>query len=174
MLLKELEKMQIEVRVRESESVSIQLNQVSILYDLYEQIKEAQQEDDGVKRILEKVQIGKIQDFTCDKEMLKFVYQVCVPQNSKLKEEIMMEAHCNPYTDHSGATKMYQDLRTKFWWEGMKKDIANFVQKCLICQQIKVEHKKPTGLLMTLLIPEWKCQKQSYRKEILSFYQNFG
>ena len=38
----------------------------------------------------------------------------------------------------------------------MKKDIANFVQKCLICQQVKAEHKKPLGLLMPLSIPEWK------------------
>ena len=68
----------------------------------------------------------------------------------------MREAHCTPYTAHPGATKMYQDLRANFWWEGMKDDIARFVQKCLICQQVKAEHKKPPGLLMPLQVPEWK------------------
>ena len=33
---------------------------------------------------------------------------------------------------------------------------ASFVQKCLICQQVKAEHKKPSGLLMSLQVPEWK------------------
>jgi len=32
----------------------------------------------------------------------------------------------------------------------MKKDIADFVQKCLLCQQIKVEHKKTSVLLVPL------------------------
>ena len=68
----------------------------------------------------------------------------------------MREAHCTPYTTHPEATKMYQDLRSNYWWEGMKDDIARFVQKCLICQQVKVEHKKPPGLLMPLQVPEWK------------------
>jgi len=67
----------------------------------------------------------------------------------------MLEAYCTPYTAHPGAAKMYQDLGTNFWWEGMK-DIANFVQKMSKCQEIKAEHKKPPGLRMPLSIPEWK------------------
>ena len=38
----------------------------------------------------------------------------------------------------------------------MKEDIAEFVHKCLLCQQVKDEHKKPSRLLVPLLIPEWK------------------
>ena len=38
----------------------------------------------------------------------------------------------------------------------MKSDITKFVQRCLICQQVKVEHKKLPGLLMSLHIPELK------------------
>ncbi|WMV19458.1 hypothetical protein MTR67_012843 [Solanum verrucosum] len=38
---------------------------------------------------------------------------------------------------------MYRDLREVFWWNGMKRDIANFVVKCPNCQQVKVEHQKP-------------------------------
>ena len=40
----------------------------------------------------------------------------------------------------------------------MKKEIAQFVQKCLVCQQVKVEHQKPSGLLQPLEIPEWKWE----------------
>ena len=38
----------------------------------------------------------------------------------------------------------------------MKKDIAKFVAKCLVCQQVKAEHQKLAGLLQPLPIPKWK------------------
>ena len=38
----------------------------------------------------------------------------------------------------------------------MKRDIADFVSKCLTCQQVKLEHQRPLGLLQQLPIPEWK------------------
>ena len=79
---------------------------------------------------------------------------MCTEAAEKIKEKIMNEAHCTLYTAHPGSTKMYQDLRSTFWWEEMKKDIANFVQKYLVCQQIKAEHKKSQGLLIPLSIPE--------------------
>jgi len=39
-----------------------------------------------------------------------------------------------------GATKMNQDLKRLFWLPGMKKDIAEFVYACLVCQKSKIEH----------------------------------
>lgn len=39
----------------------------------------------------------------------------------------------------------------------MKRDIADFVSKCLECQRVKVEHQHPAGLLQLNLIPNWKC-----------------
>ena len=38
----------------------------------------------------------------------------------------------------------------------MKKDISEFVTKCLVCQRVKVEHQVPSGLLQPIRIPEWK------------------
>ena len=50
---------------------------------------------------------------------------------------------------------MYRDMRRNYWWPGMKSDIAEFVKRCEICQQVKAEHRKPGGLLHSLPIPEW-------------------
>ncbi|XP_075515572.1 uncharacterized protein LOC142550219 [Primulina tabacum] len=51
---------------------------------------------------------------------------------------------------------MYRELKRNFWWNGMKRDVAVFVSKCQVCQQVKAEHQRPRGLLQPLEIPEWK------------------
>ena len=41
----------------------------------------------------------------------------------------------------------------------MKKDIAEYVAVCDVCQRVKAEHQKPAGLLQPMPIPEWKWDK---------------
>ena len=53
---------------------------------------------------------------------------------------------------------MYQDLRRQYWWKGMKGDVARFVARCLVCQQVKAEHQRPAGTLQPLPISEWKWE----------------
>ena len=40
----------------------------------------------------------------------------------------------------------------------MKREIAEYVSRCLTCQQVKAEHQRPAGLLQPLQIPEWKWE----------------
>ncbi|GJR85751.1 putative reverse transcriptase domain-containing protein [Tanacetum coccineum] len=47
-----------------------------------------------------------------------------VPLVGDTRTVIMNEAHYTRYSIHSGADKMYYDLRDMYWWPGMKKDIA--------------------------------------------------
>ena len=54
---------------------------------------------------------------------------------------------------------MYSDLKRMFWWPGLKKEVANYVSKCLTCQKVKVEHQKPSGTLQPLGIPQWKWEQ---------------
>ena len=41
----------------------------------------------------------------------------------------------------------------------MKKDIAEYVAVCDVCQRVKAKHQKPAGLLQPMPIPEWKWDK---------------
>jgi hypothetical protein len=59
---------------------------------------------------------------------------------------------------HPGVTKMRADLKPLFFWKGMKADIVNYVARCLECQQVKAEHRHPTGLLQPHAIPESKWE----------------
>ncbi|GJY38036.1 putative reverse transcriptase domain-containing protein [Tanacetum coccineum] len=54
---------------------------------------------------------------------------------------------------------MYYDLRDLYWWPGMKRDVAEYVSRCLTCSKIKAELQKPSGLLQQPEIPEWKWEK---------------
>ena len=40
----------------------------------------------------------------------------------------------------------------------MKKDAAEYISKYMKCQQVKVEHQHPTGLLQSFPISEWKWE----------------
>ena len=75
---------------------------------------------------------------------LRFCDKLCVPKDSTIKREILEEAH-HSHTVHPSSTKMHRDLREVFWWNNMKREIAHFVEQCLTCQQVKVEHQGPQG-----------------------------
>jgi hypothetical protein len=82
-----------------------------------------------------------------------FEGRLFLPNDQELRRLILDEAHKSSFSIHPGATKMYQDLRKEYWWPGMKTDIAEFVARCIVCQQVKIEHQRPAGMLQSLEIP---------------------
>ena len=101
--------------------------------------------------------MGKETEFSVNEDgFLYYRDRVCVPNDSELKKSIRKEAHSGSFAIHPGSTKMYQDLKTSYWWFGKKKDVSDFVTKCMVCQRVKTEHQVPSGLLQPIRIPEWK------------------
>ena len=49
---------------------------------------------------------------------------MCVSDDVEVKRLILEEGHKSGLSLHLGMTKMYQDLKETFWWQGMKKDVA--------------------------------------------------
>ena len=124
---------------------------------LEDEIRKAQPGDPMLLKVMAQVQEEKTQEFNIDDQgTLRFRNRVCVPDFGELKQQILKEAHESAYSIHPGGTKMYQDLKQTFWWEGMKKDIAYYVACCDICNKVKAEHQKPAGLLQPLPVPQWK------------------
>ncbi|GJR26556.1 putative reverse transcriptase domain-containing protein [Tanacetum coccineum] len=78
---------------------------------------------------------------------LYYLDRIWVPLKGEVRTLIMDEAHKSKYYVHPGADKMYYDLRDRYWYPGMKKDIAEYVSKCLTCLTVKAEHQRPSGLL---------------------------
>ncbi|GKE82691.1 retrotransposon protein, putative, ty3-gypsy subclass [Tanacetum coccineum] len=54
---------------------------------------------------------------------------------------------------------MYYDLRDRYWWPSMKKDIVVYVSKCLTYLKVKAENQRPSDLLQQPEIPKWKWER---------------
>nr|GFC29511.1 putative reverse transcriptase domain-containing protein [Tanacetum cinerariifolium] len=87
---------------------------------------------------------------------LNFLDRIWVPLVGGVRTIIMDKTHKTRYSIHLGVDKMYHDIRNKYWWSGMKRDIANYVSKCLTCSKVKAEHQRPSGLLQQPEISKWK------------------
>ncbi|XP_070019707.1 uncharacterized protein [Nicotiana sylvestris] len=76
-----------------------------------------------------------------------------VPDIAGLRDRTMSEAHYLWYSIRPRSTKMYHDIKEVYWWNDMKKNIAEYVTQCPSFQQVKIEHQKPGGLMQTIEIP---------------------
>jgi hypothetical protein len=82
-----------------------------------------------------------------------------VPNIKKLEDKILCEAHESNYSIHSGGNKMYHDLKATYWWYGMNRDVAEYIDLCDTCQRVKAKHQQPARLLQPLQVPEWKWEE---------------
>ncbi|GJR17677.1 putative reverse transcriptase domain-containing protein [Tanacetum coccineum] len=86
-----------------------------------------------------------------------------IPCFGDLKKLIMNKSHKSKYSVHPGSDKMYQDLRTVYWWPKYEGPLylrfATYVSKCLTCAKVKAEYQKPSGLLVQPVVLVWKWEK---------------
>jgi hypothetical protein len=85
--------------------------------------------------------------------------RICVLEIDSLRETILKEAHNLDYSIRPGSIKMYQDLKQRYWWYGLKRDVVAHVAMCDVCQRVKAKHQRPARLLHPLKIPEWKWEE---------------
>ncbi|KAL0549938.1 hypothetical protein IC582_014433 [Cucumis melo] len=158
-LHRDLERAEIAVSVG---AVTMQLAQLTVQPTLRQRIIDAQSNDPYLVEKRGLAEAGQTAEFSLSSDGgLLFEGRLCVPSDSAIKAELLTEAHSSPFSMHPGSTKMYQDLKRVYWWRNMKREVAEFVSKCLVCQQVKAPRQKPAGLLQPLNIPEWKWENVS-------------
>ena len=87
-------------------------------------IRKAQCLDAEMTGLAEKANKEQLLDLRTDeKGTLWFRNRLCV-QKGEAREILLDEAHNSAYSIHLGSTKMYLDLKARYWWRGMKKEIA--------------------------------------------------
>ena len=107
---------------------------VSVYPVMMLKIKEAQENDEIVQKCKDKVLRGELSGYSVNSEgILRYQERLFLPNNEDIKQEVLREAHCSRYTLHPRNNKMYQDLKQKFCWDNMKREIVIYNSKCLTC-----------------------------------------
>ena len=81
-----------------------------------------------IMRITERISRGEAPQFSIGAGgVMRRHDRICVPVDAELRQRILQEAHCTPYSVQPGASKMYHDVRRSYWWGGKKPDVARFM-----------------------------------------------
>jgi hypothetical protein len=87
------------------------------------------------------------------------IYQgrMYIPEGGDTRSIILKESHREIYCAHPNVKKMYVDMKF-FFSVCMKHDVVHFVAKCVECQQVKIDHQHPVGLLQPhdVLMSKWE------------------
>jgi hypothetical protein len=73
--------------------------------------------------------------------------RIYVPSSRELRNWVLNEMHDAPYVGHPSYQKTITALRSHLFCLGMKKDVFDYIARCMECQKVKAEHRHPAGLL---------------------------
>jgi hypothetical protein len=73
-----------------------------------------------------------------------------VPANPKTRRGLMREYHNELHVGHPGRDKTLELLKQDYIWDGMRRDVEEYVKTCMACQQTKIFPHKPIRLLQPI------------------------
>ena len=119
--------------------------------DLVLRIKECLQQDPLANDLLEKVLEGKTMRFWQEEGILLTKGdRLFVPRWETLRKEVIKECHDSKWASHPGIERIIALVQASYFWPHMRDNIEAYVCTCLVCQQDKVDHQLPAGLLEPL------------------------
>jgi len=126
----------------------------------YKILKEIQRNNTQKKEIVQALE--KQDGLTWEEEGVIYMEgRIYVPDNKKIKEEILKENHDLVNVGHPGQHRILELIKRTYWWPGLKKDVKKYIQECFKCQQNKVQHQRKAGELYPLEIPKGPWQEIS-------------
>ena len=78
---------------------------------------------------------------------------------TSLRMQVFNTCHDQPTVGHVGKHRTLELAWRKYWWKAMGKEIEAYVRSCPICQVMKSDHRKKTGLLQPIPIPTRKWEQ---------------
>jgi hypothetical protein len=133
------------------------------MIDLKDKIIATTNSDQEYLKIKEKLQQDNLQQkfkyYEVQEDgILMYRGKIYVSNSSELKNTVLREIHNVSYVGNPGYHKTIAVVRSQYIWPGMKKEVANYIARCLECQKVKTKHRHPIGLLHPFPIPEWKWE----------------
>jgi hypothetical protein len=66
--------------------------------------------------------------------------------------------HNVPYAGHPRHQKTIASIKKQFFCHVMKREVIDYIARCLEFQRVKVEHRHPANFLKPFAIPKWKWE----------------
>lgn len=130
------------------------LASIEAFLSLMDYIRIRQFEDQKLCQLSNKLIRGEANETKLDSEdVLRIYSRVYMPKLGDLIRPILEEAHYTRDSIHSGAMKMYCDLRQHYRWRDIMTDISEFIARCLTCKQVKCKHLRLCGEVQRMPIP---------------------
>ena len=122
--------------------------------DLQRKIREGYINDPEAQRLLGELRKGKaLKEVKLLDGLLKYKQsRLYVPQG-KLRLLVLKEEHDSPIAGHRGEKTTIAAVSKRYYWPGMKDEVAHFVKTCVKCQMNRASYQKQAGLLQPLPIP---------------------
>ncbi|XP_062085564.1 uncharacterized protein LOC133791660 [Humulus lupulus] len=104
--------------------------------------------DPQLSKLIKEVQTGQAKEgYTYIHGCLKYRGRLVLPSSSPFIPILLQEYHGSNIGGDSGVLKTFQRVASDLYWQGMRRDIQEFVAACAICQQNKYLAQSPAGLL---------------------------
>ena len=93
-------------------------------------------------------------EFTVRDGVLHFQGRIWTGGDTQIQHHLIKSLHSSAARGHSGFHATYNRIKRLFAWKGLKKQVKDPVQSCMVCQQAKTERVSLAGLLQPLPIPK--------------------
>lgn len=115
------------------------------------ELQQQLENDPFIQKLQEELKDGNIllRGYTLEQGVVRHKGMLVLPPKSIIVDNLLTEY----IGGHAGEFKTYQHLANEWFWVGLRKYVAMYVQKCTICQQQKHSTLMPAGLLQPLSIP---------------------
>ena len=113
-------------------------------------------QDPFLSSIKQRVMQGEtvLQGFSVEGGKLFYKGRFVLPKSAPFTHTLLKHYHDSPTGGHLGEHKTYHRLAQDWFWEGMKKQVVEYVKSCEVCQRQKSSSSLlPAGLFQPLLIP---------------------
>ncbi|GFT42210.1 transposon Tf2-9 polyprotein [Trichonephila clavipes] len=108
-------------------------------------IRKGQLEDEELKKIIDCFERYLLYRYSPESEEEEV--QLVVPAQER--ERILQEHHDAPTAGHYGVENTYKKISSRYYFQGMKKFISEYIKTCPECNRYKPTNQKPAGLLRT-------------------------
>ena len=76
-----------------------------------------------------------------------------------MKLAILREMHNVTYAGHPGYQKTMATVKSQYFWLGMKREIIEYISRCMEFQKVKAEHRLKRESSLNTSLDVWSARK---------------